>query len=103
MDKASGLPAAIADCRKLPRPRKMATAAKLATIQQTESRMFERHFSLAELAELWNLSVDTIRCACEHESGVLIFENPSRNPNRRRRTIRIPQSVAERVYRKLCT
>ena len=81
----------------------MGTAPKLATVEQTDSRLFERHFSPAELAELWNLSEDTIRRAFERESGVLIFENPSRNPNRRRRTIRIPQSVAERVYRKLCT
>jgi transcriptional regulator GlxA family with amidase domain len=81
----------------------MSTAAKLATVQQTDSRLFERHFSPAELAETWSLSEDTIRRMFERESGVLIFENPSRNPNRRRRTIRIPQSVAERVYRKLCT
>jgi hypothetical protein len=80
----------------------VATAPKLATVQ-TGTRLFERHFSPAELAETWSLSEDTIRRMFERESGVLIFENPSRNPNRRRRTIRIPQSVAVRVYQKLCT
>jgi hypothetical protein len=80
----------------------VSTAPKLAAVQPPGSGLFERHFSPAELAELWNLSEDTIRRAFERESGVLIFENPSRNPNRRRRTIRIPQSVAERVYHKLC-
>ena len=80
----------------------MATAAKLAAVQQAGTRLYERHFSPAELAELWNLSEDTIRRAFESEPDVLIFENPSRNPNRRR-TFRIPQSVAERVYRRLST
>ena len=67
------------------------------------SHLFERHFSPAELAELWSLSEDTIRRMFEREPGVLIFENAARNPNRRRRTLRIPQSVAERVYRRLGT
>jgi transcriptional regulator GlxA family with amidase domain len=83
----------------------MSTAPKpkLAAVQPLGSRMSERHFSPAELAELWNLSEDTIRRAFEAEPDVLIFENPSRNPNRRRRTLRIPESVAERVYRRLST
>jgi transcriptional regulator GlxA family with amidase domain len=80
----------------------MATAPKLATVPQA-SRLFERHFSPAELAELWSLSEDTIRRMFENEPGVMIFENPDRNPNRRRRTLRVPQSVAERVYSRLST
>jgi transcriptional regulator GlxA family with amidase domain len=80
----------------------MSTSPKLASVQPMGSRLFERHFSTAELAETWNLSEDTIRRMFENEPGVMIFENPSRNPNRRRRTLRIPQSVAERVYQKLC-
>jgi AraC-like DNA-binding protein len=84
----------------------MATAAKLATERQsgeaTASRLFERHFSPAELAEQWNLSEDTLRRIFERELDVLIFENPERGSLRRRRTLRIPESVAERVYRRLC-
>jgi transcriptional regulator GlxA family with amidase domain len=81
----------------------MATAPKLAAVQPAGSRLFEHHFSLAELAELWSLSENTIRRMFEGEPGVMIFENPSRNPARRRRTLRIPQSVAERVYSRLST
>lgn len=82
----------------------MAAATKIAHTQTpADSRLFERHFSPAELAELWSLSEDTIRRMFENESGVLIFENPSRNPARRRRTLRIPQFVAERVYSRLST
>ena len=83
----------------------MATAAKLGTIRQpgeaASSRLFERHLSPAELAEVWNLSEDTVRRMFEREPDVLIFENPDRVSSRRRRTLRIPESVAERVHRRL--
>jgi hypothetical protein len=60
--------------------------------------MYERHYSPAELAELWSLSADTIRRAFENEPGVLVFENPGRASSRRCRTLRIPESVAQRVH-----
>jgi hypothetical protein len=76
----------------------MATATKLVEVRARESRMYERHYSPAELGELWNLSADTVRRMFENEPGVLVFENPMRSSSRRFRTIRIPESVAERVY-----
>jgi len=63
--------------------------------------MYERHYAPAELAELWNLSADTVRRMFESEPGVLVFENPVRSSSRRFRTLRIPASVAERVYSRL--
>jgi hypothetical protein len=85
----------------------MATAAKLGITRQPGeaqgSRLFEQHFSPAELAAQWNLSEDTVRRIFEREPDVLIFENPERGSSRRRRTLRVPESVAERVYRRLCT
>jgi hypothetical protein len=75
----------------------MATAAKLVQVPQ-ESRMYERHYSPAELGELWNLSADTVRRMFENEADVLVFENPVRSSSRRFRTLRIPGSVAQRVY-----
>ncbi|HEV2498089.1 MAG TPA: hypothetical protein VGY31_00735 [Terriglobia bacterium] len=65
------------------------------------SRLFERHLSPAELAEAWSLSEDIVRRIFEHEPDVPIFENPEKASERRRRTTRIPQSVAERVHRRL--
>jgi hypothetical protein len=81
----------------------MVIAAKLAEVpgREAESRMCERHYSATQLAEQWSLSEDTVRRIFERESDVLIFENPERGSSRRRRTMRIPQSVAERVYRRL--
>jgi hypothetical protein len=66
--------------------------------REAEARMCERHYSPAELGELWNLSADTVRRMFESEPGVLIFENPVRSSSRRFRTLRIPESVAQRVY-----
>jgi hypothetical protein len=60
--------------------------------------MYERHYSPADLGELWNLSADTVRRMFENEPGVLVFENPTRSSSRRFRTLRIPESVAQRVY-----
>jgi hypothetical protein len=85
----------------------MATGAKLVPVphREQEERMCERHFSPAELGELWNLSADTIRRTFENEPGVLVFENAERASSRRFRTLRIPESVARRVYARLsnCT
>jgi hypothetical protein len=78
----------------------MATATKLVQVphREAEARMFERHYSPADLGELWNLSADTVRRMFENEPGVLAFENSTRSSSRRFRTLRIPESVAQRVY-----
>ena len=83
----------------------MVTATKLGTIaQDTPSPEFAvRHYTPAELGQFWNLSTETVVRMFEYEDGVLIFENPDRGSERRRRTLRIPESVADRVYRRWST
>lgn len=78
----------------------MAAATKLVEVprREEESRMHERHYTPAELGKIWNLSADTVRRMFESEPGVLVFENPVRSSSRRFRTLRIPESVAERVH-----
>ena len=62
----------------------------------------ERHYSVRELGTRWNLSPDTVRKLFENEPGVLVIGNESRKYSRRRYiTLRIPESVAERVHRRL--
>jgi len=65
----------------------------------------ERHYTPQQLAELWSLSATKIRELFENESGVLRIGEPSRRIGRALKrsyfTMRIPQSVAERVYKKL--
>jgi hypothetical protein len=62
----------------------------------------ERHYSVSELAGCWNLSLDTIRRLFEEEPGVLVIGTESGKYSRRRYiTLRIPESVAQRVHRRL--
>ena len=60
----------------------------------------ERHFTIEELAETWRVSNDFVRRLMLKEPGVVIFCHI--RPGRRvYRTIRIPESVAERVHRRM--
>jgi hypothetical protein len=61
---------------------------------------FERHFSVDELSALWGMSDDFVRRLFLNEPGVVIFKHV--RPGRRvYRTLRIPESVALRVHRRL--
>jgi hypothetical protein len=60
----------------------------------------ERHYAVAEIASMWNLSTDKVRDLFEEEPGVLLIGR--RNPRKRRYvTLRIPESVVERVHSRL--
>jgi hypothetical protein len=61
----------------------------------------ERFYSPEQIAELWALSPHTIRRVFENEPGVLVIERPHIYGKRRYRTLRIPESVAQRVYYRL--
>jgi hypothetical protein len=82
----------------------MATALKLGTVERFGESAPEsfatRHFSPLEIAELWGLSVDTVRRLFANEPGVLQISNPRRG-RRNYATMRIPEMVAARVHRKL--
>lgn len=60
----------------------------------------EKHYTVAELAVLWDLSEDTIRRLFRHEPGVLVLSR-ARGSKRCYTTLRIPESVALRVHQKL--
>jgi hypothetical protein len=70
----------------------------------------EKHFSVLELAEFWNVHPNTIRNLFAHVPDVVRICLPSKEKRdkhgnlvapRRYITVRIPQSVAERVLRGL--
>ena len=59
----------------------------------------ERHYTVGELAAMWNLSTEFVRQIVQCEPGVT--EWVRQQPGRRRyRVLRVPQSVVERVYRR---
>jgi hypothetical protein len=62
---------------------------------------FGRHYTPQELAALWRLDESTIRRMFLDEPGVLKFGKWSRHDGRRDYvTLRIPESVARRVYQR---
>ena len=68
------------------------------------SEMFEPHYTIGFYAELWGLSEDTVRKWFQDEDGVLKVgdEKNRTGPKKDRRPrieLRIPWSVAVRVYR----
>ena len=60
----------------------------------------ERHYTIAEIAGMWKLSKDAVRKLFQQEPGVLALGNSHPRVKRRYTTLRIPQSVLQRVYLK---
>lgn len=73
----------------------------LTIVPQQGACAVERCYSPEQLAELWALSLDTVRRIFESEPGVLAIERPRVYGKRRYRTLRIPESVASKVYYRL--
>jgi len=61
----------------------------------------EHHYAPDELGAIWSLSADTIRRLFEREPGVLVLAHLKNKSKRRYRTLRIPESVALRVHRRM--
>ena len=74
------------------------SSTQLIPVNAVES---ERHFTAREVAEAWNLSQDTIYRLFVNEPGVLLLVSERKKYRRTRRTLRIPESVKNRVYRRL--
>jgi hypothetical protein len=69
--------------------------------EETATVFREKHYTVGELAEMLSLSDDSIRRTFEKEPGVLIFTEGRRSSRRVYRTLRIPEHVFERVYKRL--
>jgi len=65
-----------------------------------EETTFERHYSVDELAKAWRMSDDFVRRLFLHEPGVIVFFK-YRPGKRTYRVVRVPESVAERVHRRM--
>jgi hypothetical protein len=61
----------------------------------------ERHYAIAEIAELWSLSCDVVRKLFEREPGVLVLGGQNAPHKRRYTTLRIPETVVRRVHRRM--
>jgi Fic family protein len=73
---------------------------ELTDLLRLELAMAEKHFTAAELASLWGVSPQTIRNVFQKEPGVLRITQS--NGNKRSYVLtRIPESVAQRVHKRL--
>jgi hypothetical protein len=63
--------------------------------------MAEKHYTPTELAQMWGVSVQTIRDLFKDEDGVLKLGSDGTRTRRAYKTLRIPHSVAERVHTRL--
>jgi hypothetical protein len=59
---------------------------------------FGRVYSPKQLAELWHLSEQTVRRLFQDEPGVFVLGDSNPRSKRAYCTLRIPQSVAEKVW-----
>ena len=63
--------------------------------------MKEKHYTPDDLAGMWGVSVDSIRRIFREEPGVLKMGDKNPKHKRQYLTLRIPESVVERVYSRL--
>jgi hypothetical protein len=75
--------------------------ASAASSQVPALDFAERHYTVAGIARLWDLSPDFVRKMFTNEPGVVVFGDEPKLGTRRYRTLRIPQSVVARVHRRL--
>jgi hypothetical protein len=77
---------------------------KTITSAGNPPRVLEKCYSPDALADAWGYSADTIRKMFENEPGVQIMGNKQSTRHKRRyRTMKIPESVARRVWNRLAS
>lgn len=74
---------------------------RLEDIMNPAFGMDEQHYTPQELAKIWGVSAETIRVLFRDEPGVLKIGKDGTRFKRGYRTLRIPESVAERVHTRL--
>ena len=62
----------------------------------------EQHHTPQYLAAIWGCSVSTITRMFQDDDRVLKLSEPANGPKRKRRELRIPDSVACEAYAKRC-
>jgi hypothetical protein len=78
------------------------TGQEFPSPERTKGVFNEYHYTVREVADLWNLSKDSVKRLFRHEPGVLVFtRSDSKSGKRRYETLLIPESVLERVHKRL--
>jgi len=61
----------------------------------------ERHYTIPEIAKLWHLSDDKVRLIFQNHPGVVRIGSPERLHKRGYITLRIPESIVQKVHAEL--
>jgi hypothetical protein len=61
----------------------------------------ERHYTVNEIAELWQLSRDIVTRIFSQEQGVVKIARPGNRYKRSHTTLRIPESILSRVHQRM--
>ena len=72
--------------------------AMAPTTDERRSIAKERHYTPQQVAAIWNVSVDTVIRRFRNEPGVLEIGNNETLHKRRKKLMRIPESVLERIH-----
>jgi hypothetical protein len=75
--------------------------ASTPTAQVESDLSLEKHYSVVEISQLWSLSEKTVRKIFENEPGVIQWGSGETSGKRGYRTLRVPETVLQRVHRKL--
>jgi hypothetical protein len=80
---------------------RLANKGTAVDAQAEKFSITQTHYTPAELGKAWGLSDDCIREIFKTEPGVLLVGNRGSKKKRRNLTMRIPESVAIRVHRRM--
>jgi predicted transcriptional regulator len=72
-----------------------------STLAPARHPALERHYSVMEIAKIWNLSQQTVTKYFIEEPGVLKHGNAPTRKRRTYTTLRVPESVVIRVHNRL--
>ncbi len=70
-------------------------------VESDDHMVSEKHYTIQDLVQLWSLSPQTIRRLFQREPEVICISTGVSVRKRRYTTLRIPESVAQRVHRRL--
>lgn len=73
---------------------------RMLPVLTASAPVFGPHYTVKNIAEMWTMSQAAIRRLFRNEPGVLRFGKEKHGHQRDYVTLRIPASVAERVYRR---
>jgi len=74
---------------------------KEISIPSSPTAALERHYTIGELSELWQLDEKTVRKLFEQEPDVLSFGAEETRHKRRYISLRIPESALLRVHHRM--